>query len=476
MREKRIKYEASRDGGKCAFAPGEIYSVSEANNIVKELLEDTIPEIMIEGEISNFKAHSSGHHYFTLKDRESELRAIMLKYHNLKLSFKPENGLKVIATGRITIYHPRGLYQINVKRLEPVGIGSLQLAFEQLKKRLREEGLFDEEKKKNLPLLPEKIGIITSPTGAALRDILRVIKRRYANVELLIYPSLVQGEKAATQIAEGIKSLDTKGLDVLIVGRGGGSMEDLWPFNEEIVARAIFSCRTPIISAIGHDIDYTIADFAADVRAATPSQAAEIVVVMREELERRISDAIRSLIDRTRLIIARNRNSVENLTKSRGLEMFRSKLEHLVLRVDELTSLMARATQSKILLHRKGLSSLETRLSTRNLKRNLAARRYEVGNLTSLLEMHASNIVSAQKAKWALAAGNLNAVSPLSVLARGYSICTRLRDGVLVRRAEEVEIGEDVKVTLDKGALFCEVREREERREEQRKTERNNDE
>ncbi|MEE9165043.1 MAG: exodeoxyribonuclease VII large subunit, partial [Nitrospinota bacterium] len=257
----------------------QVYTVTEITRAIKFSLETEFPRVWIEGEISNLRIPSSGHMYLTIKDEESQIKVVMFRSGKSQLKFGPKDGDQVIVKGKITVYEPRGEYQIVIDYMEPKGIGALQLAFQQLKEKLSKEGLFDEELKKSLPLLPQKIGIITSPTGAAVRDILNIIDRRFPNVHILIAPVKVQGEGAAQEIAAAVKDLNKiKGVDVIIVGRGGGSIEDLWAFNEEVVARAIFESEIPVISAVGHEIDFTISDFVADLRAPTPSAAAELVV------------------------------------------------------------------------------------------------------------------------------------------------------------------------------------------------------
>jgi len=268
-----------------------IYTVSELTTGIKVILEDSFPKIWVEGEISNFKAPSSGHFYFTLKDDKSELRSVFFKSNNEKMKFEIKDGMQAICSGRISVYEKQGLYQLYVTRMEPKGIGALQLAFEQLKERLFKEGLFDESRKIPVPALPDRIGIVTSSTGAAIRDILHVLKRRFSNVEVVINPVKVQGEAAKDEIANAIKELNRlDDIDVMIVGRGGGSMEDLWPFNEEVVARAIYNSKVPVISAVGHEIDWTISDFVADLRAPTPSVAAELVIAKKTELVEALDD------------------------------------------------------------------------------------------------------------------------------------------------------------------------------------------
>jgi len=260
-------------------------TVSELTRQIKAILEGTFPEIWVEGEISNFIHHSSGHMYFTLKDSNSEIRCVMFKGNNQFLRFRPENGMKVILLGRISVYAPRGQYQLVVNRMDPAGIGTLFLAFEALKKQLASEGLFSEKHKKELPPVPKRIGLITSKTGAAVQDMFQVFKRRAPYVELVLRPTLVQGDEAAGNLVDALDEMDRFGdVDIIIIGRGGGSLEDLWPFNEEIVARKIFECSTPIISAVGHETDTTISDMVSDLRAPTPSAAAELAATSREDL------------------------------------------------------------------------------------------------------------------------------------------------------------------------------------------------
>ena len=264
-------------------------SVSDLNHQIKELLEGSFPQLWVEGEISNFIYHSSGHMYFTLKDDESEIRAVMFKGNNQFLHFKPENGMRVFLNGRVSVYEPRGQYQLIAQRMEPAGLGTLFLAFEALKKQLSSEGLFDDDAKKPLPGIPKKIGIITSKTGAAIKDMMQVLERRAPYVELILRPTLVQGDDAAEDIVDAIREVSSdSSIDLIILGRGGGSLEDLWPFNEEKVARAIFDCTTPIISAVGHETDVTISDMVADLRAPTPSAAAELTAPSISELLSRV--------------------------------------------------------------------------------------------------------------------------------------------------------------------------------------------
>jgi exodeoxyribonuclease VII large subunit len=325
-----------------AVTPPKIYTVSDLTTEIRTVLEDSFAGVWVEGELSNFRHHSSGHMYFTLKDQESQIRAVMFRQQNRQLKFRPQDGLAILMYGEISVYEPRGEYQIVGEYMEPRGIGALQLAFEQLKERLQAEGLFDDSRKRPIPMLPGRIGVITSPTGAAIRDILQVLRRRFAGVDVLIYPVTVQGDQAAPEIVEAIRELNRRGgLDVLIVARGGGSIEDLWAFNEEVVARAIAASKIPVISAVGHQVDYTIADFVADLRAPTPSAAAELVVSKTDELAQRLDDlqarmsgAVRSRLD---ALIVRVGGLERHLRLLNPMERIRMRRRHLTALWKDLT-------------------------------------------------------------------------------------------------------------------------------------------
>ncbi len=393
-----------------------IYTVSELTAELKILIEDTFTGVWVEGEISNFKHHTSGHMYFTLKDDRGQLRAVMFRGSARGLQFRPEDGLAVVVFGKVTIYEVRGEYQIYVEYMEPKGLGALQLAFDQLKTRLEAEGLFDLARKRAIPLLPEKIGIVTSPTGAAIRDILQIIRRRFANVKIIILPVRVQGEGAAAEIVEGIEILNKRGdLDVILVARGGGSIEDLWAFNEEQVARAIYASQTPVISAVGHETDFTIADFVADVRAPTPSAAAEIVISRKAELSQRVDDLLSRLVSHVRY------------QAKTGGERIRSLERHL-----RLLNPLDRVKRQRERL-RDGIVALQS-----GMKHRLAMWR---GDLRT-------------------AAAKLDSLSPLAILARGYSVCRQLPDRSIVTRAASVAEGGRVEVLLAQGGLICRVEQR----------------
>jgi len=393
-----------------------IYKVSEINRMVKNLLEGQFPDIWLEGEISNLTLHSSGHLYFSLKDEEAQISAIMYKWQVEGLEFAPENGMKVIARGKISVFVKGGRYQIIVYALEPVGIGALQQAFEQLKRKLEKEGLFDKAHKRPMPMLPQRIGIITSPTGAAIRDILNIIERRFANVHILVNPVRVQGDRAAGEIAEAIGYLNEHfpTLDVLIVGRGGGSLEDLWPFNREIVARAIYDSRIPVISAVGHEVDYTIADFVADLRAPTPSAAAELVVTNKIELEKRIL-----------LLTSKIKSSIEH-------------------ELDEWNGLYRRLVESRIFLHPEELYSQFQQ---------------EVDYFVEKMVSKCTHFLDFQNERLRSITGKLDVLSPLNILGRGYSITYRLPENEILKSTSQVKMKDKVKVRLHEGQIICTVEE-----------------
>ncbi|MDA2938874.1 exodeoxyribonuclease VII large subunit [Acidobacteria bacterium AH-259-A15] len=410
------------------FGERQILSVSQVVNSVKVSLETKFHDIWVKGEISNFRTPPSGHIYFTLKDSDAQLKVVCFRMQNRLLKFRPEDGMDVLARGSLSVYPPRGEFQLVVEFMEPVGPGALQLAFEQLKSRLEAEGLFDQARKKKLPLLPAKIGVVTSPTGAAIQDILRVLSRRNDRLDILIFPAKVQGSGAAQQIARGIHYLDSRGdIDVIVVARGGGSLEDLWGFNEEVVARAIFDARIPVISAIGHEIDFTIADFVADLRAATPSAAAEIVSGVREDLWKRVENLVRRSSQAIRLCLKDKRGQLQRLASSRAFVDAESKLRFFLQRLDELHTRLIKTAPSlfsspreRILQHKKTLrQQIQFYLQS---KRQLMTARNE----------------------------QLQAYSPLAVLDRGYAIVTT-KNREIVRDPAQVKGGEDVDVRVARG-------------------------
>ncbi len=387
-----------------------IATVSQINGYIKKILDKNIilNNVWVKGELSNFKLHYSGHIYATLKDEGGVLKAVMFRSAAASLTFTPQDGMKVMARGRVGVYENGGVYQLYIEEMIPDGVGELYIAYEKLKAKLQSEGLFDERHKKPIPKYPSKIGVVTAPTGAAVRDIINVITRRYPMAEIILYPAQVQGAGAAESVAAGIKYFnDTNGADTIIAGRGGGSIEDLWAFNEEIVARAIFGSRIPIISAVGHETDFTIADFTADLRAPTPSAAAEIAVPSALDLM-----------------------STLNMQRSRIYQAEVSRIKHLRLRINAL----------KLKTPQEIINDNSQRLD------NLLRRMESSFSLT---------IVRSRKSLGELA-GKLDALSPLNTLSRGYSIPVK-RDGTVIRSKDELSSGDEFTLKLRDGDADCRV-------------------
>jgi len=443
-------------------------TVSELTNSVRTTLESRFASVWVEGEISNFKDHSSGHWYFTLKDKNAQLRAKCFRSSNARIRFRPTDGLHVRARGKLTVYPPRGEYEMVVESLDPVGAGALRIAFEQLRDRLQAEGLFAKELKRPLPIFPRRVGIVTSPTGAAIRDILNVISRRTRTVHVLFAPARVQGDHAGPDIARAIRFINqhhervlTDGrhadlVDVLIVGRGGGSTEDLWAFNQEEVARAIRNSTIPVISAVGHETDFTIADFVADHRAPTPSAAAEIVAAHEDQLCTSLERLGRQLARLTRYKVVEARSRVQEHALSRVFDEVKTRLRNAHVDTNSQThqlevamsQLLQRAqSRTNYVLQKLTPSKLETRTAT----------------LRSRLEVASANCDAAIEAKLqrsreqlALSAASLDALSPLAVLQRGYAIAQDA-SGKLIRDAKQVSVGDEIGVRLAKGKLTTRV-------------------
>ncbi len=407
-----------------------IVSVSQLVNDVKFQLETNFRDFWVKGEISNLATPPSGHIYFTLKDSSAQLQAVCFRMQARYLKFQPEDGMELLARGSVSMYPPRGQVQLIVEHLEPVGSGALQLAFEQLKKRLQKEGLFDVSHKKALPLLPSRIGIVTSPTGAAVQDILRVLQRRNDRLDVLIFPVTVQGAAASQEICAGIRFLDTQTeVDAIILARGGGSTEDLWAFNEERVARAIFQAEKPVISAVGHEIDFTIADFVADIRAATPSAAAELVSGVRKDLFNQVEHLRHRSSQSIQLIVKQKQHRLRQLTASRGFVDAETRLRIFLQRLDELSSRLSKAIPLFLV-------SLQTQLATQSK---------ELGRQADLqLQSNQQRLQSATQ--------RLQAYSPLAVLERGYAIVTT-PEGTIVRDSSQVVDGDELNIQLARGRL-----------------------
>ncbi|MCH8844377.1 MAG: exodeoxyribonuclease VII large subunit [SAR324 cluster bacterium] len=440
-------------------AQGEqVWTVSQLSRRIRQTIEEALPAVAVDGEVSNFKAAASGHLYFNLKDRDAQIRCVMFRNAAQSLRFEVEDGLQVIVRGKIAVYEPRGEYQIQVALLEPKGAGSLSLAFEQLKRRLEAEGLFAEAAKKPLPFLPRRIGIVTSPQGAAVRDMLQVLERRFPSMPVLIHPTAVQGENAAREIAEAIAALNRIAhdgeIDLIIVGRGGGSVEDLWAFNEEVVARAIFASHVPIISAVGHEVDFTIADFVADLRAPTPSAAAELAVPnradlratvddLRQRLFRRIEDdaawrveqwrSLRARLDSPEGMIRQSVQRVDDLGERlrQSLEHHRDTAQHRHSGAREL--LLGYRPDRLVPLHRREARRLERRLGPA-LRRHVVHRRDRFASIMELLD----------------------SLSPLTVMRRGYSVAHN-EQGSLIRSVDQVAPGDALDLKLHDGRIGAKI-------------------
>ncbi len=433
-----------------------IYSVSELTREIRGLLEDHFPFVWVEGEISNLRMPASGHYYFVLKDGESQIRCVMFRSQHRWMRFQPEDGLNVLCQARVSVYEPRGEYQLLVDAMEPRGIGALQLAYEQLKRRLEAEGLFDPEHKKLIPFLTQRLGLVTSATGAAIRDIIRVVRERYSNLEIYLYPVKVQGEGAAYEIAEGIDTFNAEfPVDVLIVGRGGGSWEDLWAFNEEAVVRAIFRSRIPVISAVGHEIDVTLADLVADVRAPTPSVAAEMVAQHKEALEAHVTDLYLRLEGFVRRML---RLASERLdSRKKRLRHPAARLADLRLRLDELAQRLEFATCQRLRSERQMFLRLKDNLLHLSPSRRIIEARGLVAQYWHRLELYVGQSLRGKRQSLERSLTQLDGLSPLGILARGYSITTTWPKGEVVRSTRQVSKNDTVKVRLHEGSLRCRV-------------------
>jgi exodeoxyribonuclease VII large subunit len=432
-----------------------VLSVSQLNRQSKELLETYLHNVQVSGEISNLSRPASGHWYFTLKDQRAQVRCAMFKSRTQYLKFVPKEGEQVLINASVGLYEARGDYQLIVNGMQSAGEGALKLAFEQLKARLYEEGLFNPDTKKPLPKHPRHLGVITSPTGAAIKDILSVLKRRFPNLPISIYPTQVQGEAAAAQISQAIERANRDKLcDVLIVGRGGGSLEDLWPFNEEIVARAIFNSQIPIISAVGHEVDVSISDYTADLRAATPSAAAELVSPDRFEWLGRFEQLERSLTRIMQNRLSQQRFNLLQLVKR--LRHPKDKLQENMQRLDMAQMRLNNSLQRQLSSQQAHLTGLSHRLQSNKPDKQITQMKQTVLHLQQ--RMHHSLQLQLQDFKNRLArqAEVLNAVSPLSTLSRGYAIVTT-ESGKAVRTSSQVKVGDTVTAKLHQGSFSCSV-------------------
>jgi exodeoxyribonuclease VII large subunit len=437
-------------------------TVSELTDRVQGVLETEFFDVWVEGEISNLKRATSGHIYFSLKDEDAQIAATVWKSDARRLRFRPEDGMQVLARGSIRVYPPRGSYQISVQVLEPLGKGSLAQAFEELKKRLDEEGLFATERKRALPVLPRRIGVVTSPTGAVIRDILRVLSRRYANLDVLLYPARVQGEGSAAEIVQGLRTLNRLGgLDVVVLARGGGSLEDLQAFNEETVARAIAASRIPTISAVGHETDYTIADFVADVRAPTPSAAAERVIQAKEDLQARLGALRDRLAAGLRLKLTTTRARVEAAAAHRVFAAERGRLHVKAQRVDEMVRRAERALLGRLEHGRAAHQRLRERAEAFHWERQIAARRERLARRSDRLQALLRGTMDQRRSDLGRLASQMEALSPLAVLGRGYALVWDEGAGALLRDAADTEEGRLLRIQLHRGAIRATVESRE---------------
>lgn len=438
-----------------------VFTVGEITAAVRDLLEGQFFDVWIAGEISNTRKAPSGHFYFTLKDKDAQIRCVCFRQNALYLKMKPENGLAVLARGHIGVYEARGEYQFYVEHLEPRGVGALQLAFEQLKRKLASEGLFDDERKRPLPVFPQRIGIVTSAQGAVIADMLRIIERRFSGLHLMIYPVRVQGDAAAGDISKALNYFsETRSVDVVIVGRGGGSLEDLWPFNEESVARAIAACEVPVISAVGHQTDFTIADFVADYRAPTPSAAAEIVIRRKSEFIEMITASEDRLVQALRYKLAMCGRRLVEVSVDRPAAILRRQLGGFWQRMDEahfqLRQIMSRrfrTAENRLQRASHSLIALDLRLQLARQISSLAGLSQRLGPAMTLrLERLRSRLDSLDRQREQL--------SPLAVLERGYSI-VQTASGTVIRAAGQVSAGDALQVRLHQGRLGVRVDEAE---------------
>jgi len=434
-----------------------ILTVAELNGSIRTLLENRFPFISVAGEISNLHRPYSGHLYFTLKDANAQIKAVLFKTQQRYLPEPPKDGMQVVCRGRISVYEPRGEYQLIVDSVDFHGAGALQLAFEQLKSRLAAEGLFDEHRKRPPPSLPRHITLVTSPQGAAVHDFIRIATRRYPPIRIAVYPVAVQGERAAAEMIQALADINTgPATDVIVLCRGGGSIEDLWAFNDEQLARAIRSSRLPVVSAVGHEIDFTIADFAADLRAPTPSGAAELLVPDRSALQRRVENC-RARLHRTmgnridryrqRLLLARHH-----------LEAMPHPLDRGMLQVDQLSLSLELSIKTRLAAKAQQLARAALRLEQRNPAHRLALHAQQLRSLQMRLAQAIGTLVQAKEEHFARATGVLQAVSPLATLARGYAIVRKIegKRGVITA-ASQVKVNERLEVRLHYGALRCRV-------------------
>jgi len=441
--------------------PKEIYSVSRLNRTVRGLLEDVFQQVWVEGEISNLRRISSGHWYFTLKDAQAQVSCAMFRGQNRLLRFSPRDGMQVLVRGRVGLYEARGNYQVVVEHMEEGGEGALLRAYEELKNRLDREGLFDDDHKRPLPSLPRRIGIITSAGGAALRDVLSVLRRRFPAIPVLVYPSAVQGREAPAQLRAALtQALQRRECDVLLLTRGGGSLEDLWAFNDEALARLIHAATIPIVSAVGHEIDFTIADFVADQRAPTPSAAAELlspdqqgIITALQRYQQRIAVAMQRGIDQRSRLVLTLEQRLQRAHPGRRLEAGSQRL-------DELSERLQRLIAQRLQQSRRQLESLQGRLRQQDPSQHLQRLDEHCNGLEQRLHSALQGGMERRRFRLEKAMATLQVVSPLATLERGYAIVTRDQDDKLLQHADQVEVGDRISARLAHGELQCRVEKR----------------
>ena len=432
------------------------YSVSELSTAMRGLFTEYFSDIWVAGEISGSKQAPSGHWYFTLKDQDAQIQCACFKMAARYLKFKPQDGVAVLARGRVDLYDARGQVQLIVEALEPQGFGALQLAFEQLKKKLEAEGLFDAGRKRPLPALPERIGVVTSPTGAVIQDMLHVLERRCPGRHIRIYPAQVQGEGSAAQVARGIEYFSQSGwAEVVIVARGGGSLEDLWTFNEELVARAIAGCSVPVISAVGHETDFTIADFVADLRAPTPSAAAEIVIATRASLMERLNIADHKLLQSVRLKIALLARKLHGVAVDR-IRLHRA-ISRQMQKIDDFDYRLRERWRGLLTSRRRALDSATSRIAAQDVRLKFAAVRRRLDAADGAITQRILLRVSRAQAELGPLEAHLKQLSPLTILERGYAIVER--DGKIVKSPGDAPVGADIRVRISGGQLGAKVTE-----------------
>ncbi|RKD25584.1 exodeoxyribonuclease VII large subunit [Ammoniphilus oxalaticus] len=435
-----------------------IFSVGDINRYLKHTLEtdDQLQNVWVRAEISNFTHHSRGHMYFTLKDEDGVLKAVMFAGSNRYLKFIPKNGTKVLARGNITVYEQGGQYQLIAREMQPDGIGSLYLAFEQLKKKLEEEGLFKQDIKKQLPVYPKAIGVITSPTGAAIRDIITTLRRRYPLVRIILLPVLVQGDQAPQSISDAIELMNrSEFIDVLIVGRGGGSIEELWAFNTELVARSIFESDIPVISAVGHETDYTIADFAADMRAATPTAAAELAVPHIAELRQKLNWLEEKLQKQFLGQVVQLQERWDRAHRTLLARHPRKQVETANQTLDRTISRLQMTMQRFVSDHQMRRQNLTQRLAFQNPRKQLQSYRERLERTQSTLTKIGKTTTEPARNRWLYAMTKLDGLSPLKIMGRGYSLV--YKDKQLVKSIDQLDPGDGLKVELMDGAIDCSV-------------------